>query len=131
MIEKIQCIVVSTNGSLGLLQDGNLFSMLHADVEFVETPAEAAHRMLRQALGHAVDFERFEQLNCLSDSEGSVQFTFVLCVKESATTVSASRGFQWLNSRYREALEARYPQLLGAGVASSYRRALASVKKFA
>ena len=129
MLEQVQCIVVSTQGSLGLMHEGKQFSMLRTFVEFVETPTEAAHRILRTALGDAVEFNRIEQLNLLSEGNDSSQFTFVLRVKESATGSSCLRGFQWLNPRYRQAVEARQPHLLGQGVASSYRRAMATAKK--
>ncbi len=128
MLEQVQCIVISKQGSLGLLQVGKGFSMLRTLVEFDETPTEAAHRILRVALGNAVDFKCIEQLNLLSDAPESVQFTFVLRVDESATNITRARGFQWLNPRYRETLEVRHPKILGDGVASTYRRAM-SLKK--
>ena len=63
MLEKIQCIVVSRQGSLGVMQEGKSFSMLNTIVEFDETNTEAAHRILRTVLGNAAEFERITQLN--------------------------------------------------------------------
>lgn len=126
MRENVQCIVVSTQGSLGLVQVGKEFAMLTTVVEFDETPTEAAHRILRTALGNAADFTRIEQMNLLSEAEDIAQYTFVLRVKEVATDITRLGRFQWLSPRYRETLEALHPKLLGEGVASTYRRAMAT-----
>lgn len=125
MLEKIQCIVVSHQGSLGLVQDSKRFSMLSTIVEFDETSTEAAHRILRTVLGNAAQFERITQLNRVSEADDITETTFVLQVAESAVHISHSRGFQWLSPVYRTTLEGMYPKLMGDGVASSYRRAMA------
>lgn len=128
MLEQVQCIVVSAQGSLGLVQIGQGFGMLRTIVEFDELPVESAHRILRVALGNAANFERIEQLNIISEAEDAIEYTFVLRTKESATDVTRLRGFQWLTPRYRETLEALRPELLGQGVSSTYRRAMATKK---
>ena len=124
MLEQAQCIVISAQGSLGLVLEEKRFSMLRSFVEFGETPAETAYWIARIALGNAVDYHRIQQLNFLQGEDGIDQYTFALHVKESATSISRMRGFQWITPSYREVLEKRYPALLGDGVASTYRRAL-------
>lgn len=125
MLEKIQCIVVSRQGKLGLVQEGKRFGMLRTIVEFDETDTEAAYRILRTVLGNAVDFKRITQLNVVREDEDIMETTFVLEVAESALKAIRVRGFQWLTPSYRETVEAMCPLLLGDGVASTYRRAMA------
>lgn len=125
MLDKIQCIVVSHQGSLGLVQNGKRFSMLSTIVEFDETSTEAAHRILRTVLGNAAQYECITQLNLVSEADDIMETTFVLQVAESAVKTFHPRGLQWLSPAYRTTLERLYPKLMGDGVASSYRRAMA------
>lgn len=124
MIEHVQCVVVASEGSLGLLRQGNAFAMLNAPVEFDETPTEAMHRTVRRVLGQWVRFENLVELNALFDDDETRMHTFVLHVRAGACHASVPRGFQWLSKSYRQAAEALCPHLLGEGVASTYRRAL-------
>lgn len=124
MIEHVQCVVVASEGSLGLLRQGNAFAMMNASVEFEETPTEAMYRTARGVLGPWVRFENLVELNALFDDDETRVHTFVLHVRSGACQASVPRGFQWLSNSYRRAAETLYPHLLGDGVASTYRRAL-------
>ena len=129
MLEQAQCIVISAQGSLGLVLREQRFCMMQSFVEFGETPVETAYWVARMALGDAVNYHRITQLNFLRGDDGIDQYTFALHVKESATNISRIPGFQWLTPSYRKVVEARCPHLLGDGVASTYRRALMEVNK--
>ena len=126
MIEHVHCVVVASDGSLGLSRQGNAdaFAMLNAPVEFDETPTEAMYRTARRILGPWVRFENLVELNALYDEDETRVYTFALHVRSGACTASVPRGFQWLSREYRQAAEAIHPRMLGVGVASTYRRAL-------
>lgn len=129
MIEKVQCIVVTAQGFLGLMKVEKGFAMVSTPVEFDETPHEAAHRVLRATLGRAARFENIVQLNAMGDDDGIMEYTFMLRVIQSATGITMGKGFQWIAPNYREMAERLFPGMFLAGVASTYRLALQTMAK--
>lgn len=129
MIEKVQCIVVTSQGFLGLMKVEKGFAMMSTPVEFDETPHEAAHRILRATLGRAARFENIVQLNAMGDDDGNMDYTFMLRVIQSATAITLVQGFQWIAPNYRAMAERLFPAMFMDGVASTYRLALQTVLK--
>lgn len=124
--EHIQCIVVSSCGCLGARLTQQKFTMLNTQVEWDETPTEAAFRVVKNELGHYVAFESLQRLHVFNDEQS---FEHIYMAKVPNAFMRKSKpGFQWLTPAYLRAVEKLTPSLLQPGMMSTYLRA-ASIRQ--
>lgn len=129
MIERIQCIVVSSLGSVGLCLKGQSWDMLTELVEWDETVHETAYRTFSKVLGFRPKWKSVNCLNTLRD-DNPVGYEHIFFVRIPHDAIGLSnKSLQWLTPSYRTVLETKYPKLLGPGVSSTYRRALQASRK--